>query len=152
MKKIESIFLILISILLITSCANKKQEVDFENLQYEKNIESVSNIFKDLNSIDKVYFKSTQVGATSGIGPSTFKNAGFICISEDEMNSLRSKFSFEDAEPSFPSGISADITGKDRFHWQSNNDFSRELLKGNYIGDVYIDIQNNIIFFDIENT
>ncbi len=150
MKKTGLICLILIAILMMTSCTNKKQEADFENLQYEENIESVSNIFKDLNSIDKVYFKSMQVGSTSRIGPSTYKTAGFICISEDEMNSLRSKFSFEDAEPSFPSGISTDITGKDSFHWQSNDEFSKDLLKGNYIGDIYIDIQNSVVFFDIE--
>ena len=74
---------------------------------------------------------------------------GIICISENEKQSLIDKYEFSESTPEFLNGISPDITGYDSFDWQTNPSFTNDVTKGNLVGDIYLDINNGVVYADV---
>lgn len=158
MKKAVSIVLFFVIISLtcfLFSCqktGRETQNVGYEDKEYSNNIESIEYYFYEIKNIEKVYFKSKLLGDYDhdrSIGPSSSQVAGFICISEDEKELLMNEYEFEKKEPVFPAGISPDVTGYDKFDWRWNYEFERKIEKGNLAGDMFLDINNGVIFFDV---
>ena len=143
--------ILLFAFIFCMSGCNMNTQSKLEDLEYSENIESITHYFTELQTVEHVYFKSESVGSNGRIGPSSFSIVGFIVISEDEKNSICESFDFSSDEPDFPDGISPDITGKTEFSWYSNYDFSRKYLKGNFIGKIYLDSLNSIIYIDVVN-
>lgn len=124
-------------------------DLQIEQLPYHEDVEPICERFDYLYSVEKVYWKSEQIG-DGVIGPSSYWLKGFICITEEEKDEIISAFAFEEDSPEFPEGISPEITGYKDFTWKTSSDFSRELLKGNFVGEVYLDALNGVIYLDVE--
>lgn len=150
--KVNKLILLLTVVLFISGCSMDTQS-NLKNIEYSENVESITHYFTELQTVENVYFKSKSVGTnTSRIGSTSFSITGFISISEDEKNSIFDSYDFVLDEPDFPDGISTDITEKTEFSWYSSHDFSSKILKGNFIGSVYIDSVNSIIYIDVTNS
>lgn len=148
--KSNKLILLFAFIFCMSGCSMNTQS-KLEDLEYSENIESITHYFTELQTVEHVYFKSESVGSNGRIGPSSFSIVGFIVISEDEKNSICESFDFVADEPDFPDGISPDITERSEFSWHSSYNFSRKLLKGNFVGKVYLDFLNSIIYIDVVN-
>ncbi len=148
--KSNKLILLFAFIFCMSGCSMNTQS-KLEDLEYSENIESITHYFTELQTVEHVYFKSESVGSNGRIGPSSFSIVGFIVISEDEKNSICESFDFVADEPDFPDGISSDITERSEFSWHSSYNFSRKLLRGNFVGKVYLDFLNSIIYIDVVN-
>ena len=149
----RKILITIISIVIIALVGCKQNfETHLTEVEYSGNIESISHYFHELKTIERVYFKSLQKGSSGLVGPSTFSIAGFVFISEDEKNTLIDTYEFVEAMPEFPEGISTDITQLTDFRWATSKEFTRFVLKGNFIGDIFLDTNNGIIYLNVENT
>lgn len=153
--KINKLILLLSFILCLSGCnmktQSKHEKIEYSDLEYSENIETITHYFRELQTVKHVYFKSESEGSNGLIGPSSFRIAGFIVISEDEKNTIFESFDFVPDKPDFPDGISPDITGKTEFSWHTSYDFSRKYLKGNFIGKISLDSLNSIIYIDVVN-
>ena len=145
--------LALFSLLYISSCQNNSSSIDddYENINYSTNIESIMEYFSGINDIEKVYFKSKSLNNNDrGIGPTSATIVGFICISENEKQSIMNKYDFAESDPGFLNGISAEVTGFDNFDWRSSYTFTNDVTKGNLVGDLYFDVNNGVIYVDAQ--
>ena len=152
MKKIFlPIIVLIICVFLVTSCKNEEVN-NFTQIDYSNNIEAMEYYFPELGSINNGYFKSISLnGESRTIGPSTFCVAGFLCISKEAVNVFLDGYEFIKKDPSFPLGVSPEVTEYVDFSWYTSNEFSKYLLKGNFVGDVYIDIMNCLIYINIQS-
>ena len=149
-KRLISFMATIVFILSMFGCSEEKPG-GLAEIEYSENVNSIAFYFDKLQPIERVYFKSEQIG-DGRLGPSSFRLVGFICISADKTHSISNSFDFKEKEPDFPEGISSNVTGKDNFSWQTSADFTKELLEGNFVGEVYLDFDNNMIYIDIERT
>ena len=76
---------------------------------------------------------------------------GFIVLHESTFKDLKSKYSWTPVDIRFSTGIDATVTGFTTFNWCCNKDFVNETKTASFIGEFYLDIQNGVIYFDVEN-
>lgn len=149
--RLFAIITLSICLFVITAC-NNNVATNNESSEYSENVESIEHYFNELHTINKVYFKSTSLNDDSRVpGPSTFTITGFICISAEEVNTFLEQFDLAVTEVEFPNDVSPDVTGYDTFKWHTSYEFTRYLLKGNFVGSVYIDTENCVIYVDVQS-
>ena len=135
--------------------------VNFESINYSRDIEPLNRTFKALeNTVTDGFWKYYEWGTTS-LGPANYIVCGFIRISPDEVELIEKQFSFEkiadidkeyldegiETNPlQFPNGISPEITGCSDFDWRYSAEFEKWLEAGRWIGDAFYDMNNKIIY------
>ena len=150
MKKIVIILLALIFMTGAVSCG-RKAVMDLTEMDYSENIESIASYFDGFDMIEKVYFKSTEIDNGSLLGPTNLRIVGFVCLSEEETSVLCENYDFDKKSPQFPDGISPEITRYTDFNWTSCKEYTNKLLKGNFVGEAYLDTNNGVVYLYVEN-
>lgn len=77
---------------------------------------------------------------------------GFLLIEEKESSMLENEYQWEESVVDFPKGIEPGVTQKDNFSWYKSEDYNSAILQQNFVGDIYLDAENGIIYFNVENS
>lgn len=128
----------------------RDNSVDFESIDYRYDIEPLSSKFSFFNSIEDACWKTSIIGSTR-FGPSSYTIRAFIIISSDEYTEIVDSYDFEPTELEFENGIDPKVTGSGSFRWKENSDFTQDVLGNGYIGKVYLDTNNGIVYISAES-
>lgn len=151
-KPIVLIFAICIFVFLptVTACVNTNTTYSFANDEYRTDIEPLTNKFPDIGSIDYAYWKVHQFGNSLVPGPSSYKVVAFIIV--ENLGDLYEESDFDEIQNIiFPEGIDPTITGFSVFNWRQYSSFTNKALCNRFIGNVFVDIDKNLIYIEVEN-
>lgn len=123
---------------------------DLTEIEYRTDAEPLIKRFGENLDIEQCYWKSGVFGGFA-IGPTSYWMKGFIKIDEDNTQLLLEKYKFENLDLNFQEGMQPEIMGVQEFCWMYNEQFSKEILNVNFIGKIYLDYINSILYFDIES-
>lgn len=125
---------------------NDDGSINFESFEYCYDIKPLNEGFKALNnSIISACWKEYRWG--DGIlGPSSYMMSGFMEISSEEAKQIENQFVFESRDIDFADGIHPEDTGFSDFNWGYSTDFKKFIIAGTWIGDVYYDTTNKLIY------
>ncbi len=140
-----------ISTLLLVGCIESTQQKNENSTNYRVDIQPLVERFgHDLN-IEKCYWKADVIGKTK-IGPSSYWMKGFIVLEKKSVERLTSKYTFTKTEILFNTEeLDPFITGFSNFNWCYSKDMSNDFKEAKFIGEVYFDEINGIIYFDLES-
>lgn len=123
---------------------------NMSNLDYRTDIEPISSRLTMVNGISKVYWKSDTIGS-GNFGPTSYFFTGFMLLESEVIEELTGQYDWEEAKVSFPKGLNPNITEYKEFEWCYNHEFEQSMLENEYMGQVYFDLSNGIIYFYCEN-
>lgn len=150
-KMIFVTFAVIALILLLKFfCAEQRNFFDLTEIEYRTDIEPLIKRFGENLDIEQCYWKADVFGGF-GIGPTSYWMKGYMRIDEDNAQMLLKKYKFEEVDLTFEEGISATVTGYKDFKWMYNEQFSNEILGVSFIGCLYLDHINNLVYFDVES-
>ena len=147
----KKVFVIMLVILLILSgCTAKTDNSSFDGMDYRTDIEPVEQRFAIAGETESVYWKARMIGE-SDFGPSSYQMVVFVNVSD--FDEIASEYEFTPAEndPLFPDGTDPTVTGFSQFDWRQCKIWSDEILAGKYVGEVYFDLINGLIYINAEN-
>ena len=121
-----------------------------ERIEYRTDIQPLNERFSKTLDISDCFWKVSTIGNTR-FGPSSYWMKGYAFISQETAESIKAEYSFVDVNINFEKGITPDVTKKNEFRWSYNKKLSREIAGTKFIGEVYFDTLNNIIYFDLES-
>lgn len=127
-----------------------KKIKDVAGVEYRTDREPIENRFPDLPSFTECYWKADTIGSIS-FGPTNYWMQGFVSLDERGFQEVLSTYEWKPASVAFPKGLDPSITGRNDFCWYSNGDFQTKILKQNFVGSIFLDTTNGIIYFDVEN-
>lgn len=170
MKRIIALILIALCICL-TSCYNRSEStydtragfygnnpevfnddgsINYESIEYRYDVDTLNTIgYKALDhSIINAWWKEYRWGE-GYIGPSLYEMVGFLEIFPEEAEQIESQFTFEPIDVDFADGVHPKDTGLSDFNWGYNADFNKFIVAGRWIGYVYYDPNNNLIYVNV---
>ncbi len=149
-KKSFCIICILSVFLTSVGCESKNnnERFNYKAIEYRTDTEPIENRFSYLKGdIDRVYWKAGIIGRPS-IGPTPYFMTGFITLTDKKFEN---EYMFNSVDISFPGGIDPAITGFASFKWGENDELKKLILGNRFIGDVLYDLENGIIYINVEN-
>jgi hypothetical protein len=123
---------------------------DAEKMNYNTMKEPIESRFHNLPNFRECYWKADTIGNTN-LGPTNYWLRGFICLDEKAFQDILSNYEWSIVSIVFPKGIEPVITGRSNFSWHFNKDFQITILRQNFVGSIFLDTTNGIIYFDVEN-
>ena len=153
MKRHLSALVALIIILFSVCGCDKTNHTDqsFNEIEYRTDLEPIVNRFPILKDIKQTYWKTMVIG-NSKFGPTNYLIVGFVVLSDVRKNEFENKYHFnESVELILPEGIDYNITSFSKFEWYACEDFSKDVLNNNFVGSVFYDTLNGIVFFNVQN-
>lgn len=150
---ISTAFLVVI-VFIIGQCSKQHElqnDRNAELVEYRFDREPLIKNFPDMPMFQDCYWKTNTIGRTD-FGPTNFWLMGFIvCANQDIKNDLLKQYAWEACNINFPPGINPEITGFQKFNWYSNKDFAMDIIPPSYLGNVYFDSINGVVYVDVEN-
>ena len=135
---------------MLTACVSTDATYSFANYEYRTDIEPLTDNFPDIGSIDYAYWKIHPFGNSLVPGPSSYKVAAFIIV--DDLSYLYEETNYDEMQNiNFPEGIDPSITGFSVFNWRQYSDFTNKVLCNRFMGNVFVDIDKNLIYIEVEN-
>lgn len=134
----------------LTGYFNSKKSHELTKIEYRTDVEPITKRFGEMLSIESCFWKAKTIGKAN-FGPSSYWMKGYILISQENADFLKSKYDFTDVDINFENGMEPDITGKSNFKWSYNKEFSKKIVGAEFVGEFYFDVENNIFYFDLES-
>ncbi len=159
----KNLGILIISLILISYFDRDSDEE--EEYEYMTTLEPITKRFTKILNIEDVYWQGGKVGGDTGI----FSNLGlimvwwkgYIIIDNTEKNAILEKYEWEQVEQFDENGNPTDSeyyhgnllnpnkTGFDKFNWLYSYDFYIDYMPKNFMGELYFDEINGIIYFDL---
>ena len=117
---------------------------------YRTEEKPIKDRFPQFPDFSACYWKADTLGRNS-LGPTNYWMCGFLLIEEKEASMLENEYQWEKSVVDFPKGIEPGVT-KNNFSWYKSKDYNSTILQQNFVGDIYLDAENGIIYFDVENS
>lgn len=121
-----------------------------DNSEFRSDLEPIVERFGNSVEINSCFWKAAPI-TSNRIGPSSYWIKGFIVLTKADFDRIVNDYSMKKTQITFDDNINPNITGYNNFNWYYSDKLAHELKGGNFIGDVYLDITNGIVFFDLEN-
>lgn len=152
MKRYRYIFIggSMLLLIITTIIATQIMFKDSKDVAYRTERSPIENRFPEIPDFIECYWKADTIGKTN-FGPTSYWMRGFVLLDDNALQKILSSYVWSAKSIAFPEGITPDITGKTDFDWHINTEFQRSVLQQRFVGCVYLDIINGILYFDVEN-
>ena len=146
---ITSVVLLVYLVLMACLLSRCERDDSFVRMEYRQDTAPIVKRFGEKFQVEACYWKAESIGNTR-IGPTSLRWNGFALIDEGSLQALLDKYTFYDAEPTFPNGIDPEITGCTPTRWVHSDAMSSEFVGVDFVGEFYLDIEHRILYFDLE--
>jgi len=149
---------ILIALCMMALCAgvvlvlqtSLKDDETPKDLEYRTERDAFVNNLQNLPDFTECYWKAAATGNTR-FGPTNYWIRGFVCLDENTFQKIIGEYDWIPVSVSFPDGISPSITGRNDFDWSGSKAYETTILQQNFVGNIYLDTTNGILYLDVEN-
>ena len=118
-------------------------------VEYKIDKQPIIDRFPSLPEFKDCYWKADNIGKTD-FGPSNYWMRGFVVLEPSSFDQLKWNHTWVQKDIIFPNGIDPTITKAKDFNWCNSSDFTSDFLGGSFVGDIYFDTTNGILYFDVE--
>jgi hypothetical protein len=108
--------------------------------------------FPALGKIEACYWQADVFGTGRfAFGPTPYWMKGFVVIQEAQFETMTEGLDWTPVEMTFDREMNPTITGKESLDWYENESFTRAILGNGFMGKVCCDMENRMIYFEVEN-
>lgn len=120
-------------------------------LEYRTDLEPLENKFPILADSPACYWKASTINASLFPGPTDIYYKGFVVLTEQAQQQIWDDYGWDFIEVSlqFEEGIDPHITGYEGFMWMRSREFTRSMIEGHFLGYLYVDFVNGVLYIDI---
>ena len=137
-------------VVVIASQTLFRDSKDAATIEYRTESEPLEFRFPDAPDFTECYWKADTIGQTY-FGPTNYWMRGFIILDENTFQKILADYEWTSNSIDFPNGIAPDVTGRNGFDWYINKKFEQLLLRHSFVGHIFLDTVNGILYFDVEN-
>jgi len=123
---------------------------DASEIEYRTDMQPITDRFPSLPAFKSCHWKANTIGRTD-FGPTNYWMNGFIVLENESFLKLLSDYIWKPVSVKFPRGIEPEITTLREFNWCYNEEFETLFKSQSFIGDVYLDTLNGVLYFSVEN-
>ncbi len=116
---------------------------------YRVDKDPIASRFPKIGQFDKCYWKADTIGK-SGVGPSSYSMKGFVVLKRESFETFRTQYKWLEAESGWKPSQDTDILNMQAFKWAHSAEFDNYIKSANYVGKFYLDLENGIVFFDVQ--
>ncbi len=116
---------------------------------YRVDREPLLTRFPRLGPFEKCYWQADIVGKP-GIGPTPYWMKGFVVLDRVEFAAFRTRYQWTDVESGWEPSLDTAILGVQSFRWSYSQAFDSYMHSASWVGRFYLDLENGIVFFDVE--
>ncbi len=116
---------------------------------YRVDREPILTRFPRLGPFEKCYWKADIIGKP-GIGPTPYWMKGFVVLDSIEFEAFKAQYQWADVESGWEPSLDTAILGVQSFKWSYSQGFDDYIISTNYFARFYLDLENGIVFFDVE--
>ena len=127
--------------ILVTYCDN--------NLDIKTDMRPIEKYFDIIKNAKSVYWLANYNGYNMfyDIELSDIDFKGFIVLDDENYNLILKSYEWCKADVNFIKGFEPNITGLSNFDWYYSKEFSSDMSQNKFIGNVYVDTINKILYF-----
>jgi len=144
------IVLFLVGLVVTQTMFMFKNNKDATKVEYRMERKPIEDRFPELPNFTECYWKANTIGYAN-FGPTSYWMRGFLCLDEKALQKILADYDWNADTVIFPKGIDPAITGKSGFSWYSNKNFQLVILRQRFVGSIYLDTANGVLYFDVEN-
>lgn len=134
----------------LTKYFNAKKTFDLAKMEYRTDVQPLVDRFGDKISIDACWWKADIIGKTN-LGPSSYWMKGFALLNKQSVESIQAKYHLISTSLEFEQGMHPCVTEFEEFEWRYSEELSREIAGAGFIGEIYVDLKNSVLYFDLES-
>lgn len=147
------IFISAVAIMLysILDKGNGNMNTNKDEIRTDK--EPISSRFPNLGEFNNCYWKADIIDENNRVsvpGPSSYWMKGFIVLNSKEVNSLKNVFKWSAVKSNWKPSLYTNILNLKTFKWSYSEDFNNYIMSASYVGKFYMDLENGIVFFDVQ--
>jgi hypothetical protein len=144
------IIVIVVAVILGVKYTGNSSEQNLSNMEYRNDGQPIQDRFKAIPEFQSCYWKASTIGRTD-FGPTNYWMQGFIILEKTAFSKLLDEYSWEAVDIEFPKGIDPKVTNFDGFNWCYNEEFDWKVKTLSFVGNFYLDTNNGILYFSVEN-
>lgn len=137
--------------LILYSFFNQSTKSNGNNWRTEK--QPIADRFSILGNFDKCYWKADTIGENSRLsvpGPTAYWMKGFVILSGEDFKNLKEKYKWDDVNVTWEPSLDTKILNIKTFKWTYSEEFNNINKSSGFVGKFYLDLQNGIVFFDVQ--
>ncbi len=152
------ILLTSICFLMFNSCDDKVELNDFVTNRTEK--QPLLDRFSLLEDFESCLWQSAVISNRSfDIGPTSYWMQGYIVLNKEQFKDFKENYDWKEKDLIVNNEKFSLKNGKsvpeidlnlDDCNWTYSDKFNEKIL-GNFIGEFYLDLNNKVLFFDVES-
>lgn len=123
---------------------------DASEIEYRTDTQPIIDRFPSLPAFKSCHWKANTIGRTD-FGPTNYCMNGFIVQENESYLELIRYYMWKPVTVKFPKGIEPEITSIKEFNWSYNEEFEMLFKSQSFIGNVYFDTLNGVLYFSVEN-
>lgn len=124
---------------------------DRNTLEIKQDIQPILDRFPKVTGIKNCYWVSDVINSDrDSVGPSSYRMKGFIILGKDQADKLMEDYKWETVEEEWEPSISISQVGDIKGKWYYSEDYNNYIVNGSYYGFFYYNIDNNLLFFDVQ--
>lgn len=101
-----------------------------------------------LGTFDRCYWKADIIGKP-GIGPTPYWMKGFVVLNNKEFMAFKEQYNWSETGKGWKPSLNTDILKMQSFDWSYSKAFEDYLISTRFVGKVYFDLKNGVVFFEI---
>lgn len=105
--------------------------------------------FPDIPDISKCFYGIDIISA-GGIGPTRYRITAMCLIDASAVERLEKQYNWEDAEITINDKFYNQLEVSDSIIWYHNKEFSKMIMGGRFIGEVYFSIDGKCIYLEAD--
>ncbi|OPX44460.1 hypothetical protein CLHUN_17590 [Ruminiclostridium hungatei] len=116
---------------------------------YRVDKDPITSRFPNVGQFDKCYWKADTIGK-SGVGPSSYWMKGFVVLKREDFEAFKTQYKWLDVESGWKPSLDTSILNIQSFKWSFSTEFDNYIKSASYVGKFYLDLENGIVFFDVQ--
>jgi hypothetical protein len=142
-------------ILLVTGIAvrNYTTTKRYDDGEWRTDKEPILNRFPQIGDFNKCYWKADLVNKNNRItipAPTSYWMKGFVYFNETSIETIKTQYNWYRADKDWKPSFDEPILNTNTPEWYFSEEYNNYILTSNYYGKIYINFENNLLFFEVE--
>ncbi|WP_409342721.1 hypothetical protein [Paenibacillus sp. MBLB4367] len=112
-------------------------------------IDPIKTRFPRLGDFEKCLWQTHLIGGNRSIGPSSYRLVGYVVLKDEEFSKFVTQFNWEQADK-VNTILSQEALGLTTKNWSYSKTFNDYVKSASFVGDFYLDLENKLIYFDVQ--
>ena len=119
--------------------------------EFKTEQDAITSRFPKIGDFTACYWKADAIGDSRlSIGPTPYWMKGFVVLGKDNFEDLKKDFQWVRVDDSWNPSLDVSVLKENSFQWAICKAFDSYVMSSDYVGNFYLDFENGILFFDVQ--